>query len=236
MERKHLQTVLCQICQQRKRPDEALPAELVRPSLVRTIHKEHPEFSSGGYICLEDLNRFRAQHVEDVLEEDRGELSQLESDIVRSMQEHELLSKDINIEFDRQLTLGERLADRIAEFGGSWTFILIFFLVILVWMSINSVVFLWRPFDPYPFILLNLLLSCLAAVQAPVIMMSQNRQEDKDRLRSENDYRVNLKAEMEIRHLNEKMDHLLVNQWERLLEIQRIQMELMQEMVPKSKK
>ncbi len=236
MERKQLQTVLCQICGKQKRSDEALPGELVRPSLVKTIHKEHPEFSSSGYICLEDLNHFRALHVEDVLEEDRGELSHLEADIVRSMQEHEILSRDINTEFDRQLTLGERLADRIAEFGGSWTFILLFFFVLVVWMIINSVAFLWRPFDPYPFILLNLLLSCLAAVQAPVIMMSQNRQEDKDRLRSENDYRVNLKAELEIRHLNEKMDHLLVNQWERLLEIQRIQMELMQEMVPRSRK
>ena len=105
----------------------------------------------------------------------------------------------------------------------------------LFWIVTNSIALLWRPFDPYPFILLNLVLSCLAAVKAPVIMMSQNRQEDKDRLRAEHDYRVNLKAELEIRHLNEKIDHLIIHQWERLLKIQQIQMELMEELVPKNK-
>ncbi|MEJ2066841.1 MAG: DUF1003 domain-containing protein, partial [Deltaproteobacteria bacterium] len=85
-----------------------------------------------------------------------------------------------------------------------------------------------KPFDPYPFILLNLVLSCLAAIQAPIIMMSQNRQEDKDRLQSQHDYLVNLKAELEIRHLHDKVDHLINNQWQRLLEIQEIQTELME--------
>ncbi|HSA81745.1 MAG TPA: DUF1003 domain-containing protein, partial [Geminicoccaceae bacterium] len=122
--------------------------------------------------------------------------------------------------------------DAIAAFGGSWTFILLFGAVILVWVLINAVALLARPFDPYPFILLNLVLSCLAAVQAPIIMMSQNRQEARDRLRSENDYRVNLKAELEIRHLHEKLDHLLQHQWERLMEIQQIQIELMNEIAP----
>jgi len=94
----------------------------------------------------------------------------------------------------------------------------------------NSLVLYWRPVDPYPFILLNLVLSCLAAVQAPVIMMSQNRQEAKDRLRSEHDYQVNLKAELEIRHLHEKLDHLLSHQWERLVEIQQVQLQLLAEL------
>jgi len=105
----------------------------------------------------------------------------------------------------------------------------------LFWIVANSIAFIWRPFDPYPFILLNLVLSCLAAIQAPVIMMSQNRQEAKDRLRAEHDYGVNLKAELEIRHLNEKVDHLIIHQWQRLLKIQQIQMELMEELVPKAK-
>jgi uncharacterized membrane protein len=103
--------------------------------------------------------------------------------------------------------------------------------MILFWILLNAAFLLGRAFDPYPFILLNLLLSCLAAVQAPIIMMSQNRQEARDRLRSENDYRVNLKAELEIRHLHEKLDHLLQHQWERLMEIQQIQIELMNELV-----
>ncbi len=134
------------------------------------------------------------------------------------------------MEFAQKLTFGEALADKIAEFGGSWKFIIIFMVILGVWIVLNSLLFFLKSFDPYPFILLNLLLSCLAALQAPVIMMSQNPQEAKDRLRSENDYRVNLKAELEIRHLHEKIDHLLSRQWERLVEIQQLQIDLMSEL------
>jgi uncharacterized membrane protein len=235
MEKDTEKTVNCQVCKQEKTMDEVLYGELVRPSVVETIRKRYPEWSDSGYICLNDLNHFRAEYIEDVLEEDKGELSLLESEVVRSMTEHDLLSRDINTDFEEQLTLGERMADRVAEFGGSWNFLLCFAAVMVLWIGANSVAFIWKPFDPYPFILLNLALSCLAAIQAPIIMMSQNRQEDKDRLRGEQDYRVNLKAELEIRHLNEKLDHLIVHQWERLLKIQQIQMELMKELVPKNR-
>jgi uncharacterized membrane protein len=122
------------------------------------------------------------------------------------------------------------MADHLASFGGSWTFIIIFGSILLMWIGLNSLLLLKKPFDPYPFILLNLVLSCLAAIQAPVIMMSQNRQEAKDRLRSQYDYQVNLKAELEIRHLHDKIDHLLSNQWERLVEIQQIQIDLLSEL------
>ncbi len=132
------------------------------------------------------------------------------------------------------MTLGERIADNVAKFGGSWRFIISFGVFLVMWMIINSIVLLRRPFDPYPFILLNLILSCLAAIQAPIIMMSQNRQEAKDRLRSEHDYRVNLKAELEIRHLHAKMDQLLTHQWNRLLQIQQIQVELIEEIAEKT--
>lgn len=228
-------TVNCQVCNQAKTMNEVLHAELVRPSVVETIRKRYPNWSASGYICLPDLNRLRAEYVEDILEDDKGELSILEAEVVRSMKEHELLARDINADFQEQLTFGQRLADRVAEFGGSWNFILCFAAVLLFWIVMNSIALFWRPFDPYPFILLNLVLSCLAAIQAPVIMMSQNRQEAKDRLRAEHDYRVNLKAELEIRHLNEKIDHLIIHQWERLLEIQQIQMELMEDLVPKTR-
>jgi uncharacterized membrane protein len=235
MENDTEKTVNCQVCKQAKTMDEVLYAELIRPSVVETIRKKIPDWSDSGYICLNDLNHFRAQYVEDVLEEDKGELSLLESEVVRSMTEHDLLSRDINTDFEEQLTLGQRMADRVAEFGGSWNFILCFAAVMLFWIVTNSFVLHYRPFDPYPFILLNLVLSCLAALQAPVIMMSQNRQEAKDRLRAEHDYGVNLKAELEIRHLNEKVDHLIIHQWQRLLKIQQIQMELMEQLVPKTK-
>ena len=142
---------------------------------------------------------------------------------------HDVLATNIDAEFEREWSFGERMADRIASFGGSWTFLIWFGVFIALWIVMNSIVFLWRPADPYPFILLNLVLSCLAAIQAPIIMMSQNRQEAKDRLRSQHDYQVNLKAELEIRHLHQKLDHLLSHQWERLVEIQELQMELINE-------
>lgn len=233
MTRHRHETVLCQICRQPKKPSDALPAELVRGAVVETIRKTHPDWSPDGFICLADLNRFRSEHVEDVLEAEKGELSALEADVVQSLKEHETVSRNINEEFDQELTFGEQLADRVAEFGGSWRFILSFAVVMAAWITVNSVAVLRQSFDPYPYILLNLVLSCLAALQAPVIMMSQNRQEAKDRLRGEHDYRVNLKAELEIRHLNAKFDLLLSHQWHRLLEIQQIQMDLMEELARK---
>ena len=191
-----------------------------------------PTWSAAGYICVDDLNRFRNAYVQSLLQDERGELSSLDRSVLESLARHETLAQDVEAEFQNKFSFGERLADQIADFGGSWTFILLFGAVILVWVLINTVFLLARPFDPYPFILLNLFLSCLAALQAPIIMMSQNRQEARDRLRSENDYRVNLKAELEIRQLHEKLDHLLQHQWQRLMEIQQIQIELMNEITP----
>jgi uncharacterized membrane protein len=233
MARKRQKTLICQICGKQKKPSEVIPAELIREPVVKIIRKTHPDWSSSGFICISDLNHFRAKYVEDIIRRDKGEVSALEKQVVKSLEEQGLLSENVNIVFDRRLTLGERLADKLADYAGSWRFISIFFAVLISWIAINSVVLIWKPFDPYPFILLNLLLSCLAAIQAPVIIMSQNRQETKDRLRAENDYRVNLKAEVEIRHLHEKMDHLLINQWQRLLEIQEVQTELMEEVARK---
>ncbi len=228
--------VACGICGKMKQPGEVVPAELVRDSINETIRKTNPEWSADGYICIPDLNRFRATHVQEVLEAEKGEVAELERQVVNSLREQELFAHNMNEEYDSQRTFGERLADRIAEFGGSWGFILLFCATLLTWIAVNSVALLARPFDPYPFILLNLVLSCLAAIQAPVIMMSQNRQEGRDRLRAEHDYQVNLKAELEIRSLHEKMDHLLLRQWQKLMEIQQIQMELMEEIARKPAK
>lgn len=228
------ETVFCPICKRQKKLSDVISAELISKPLVETIRNTHPDWSSSGYICTSDLNHLRANYVRSVLEKEKGELIALEEQIIRSLKEQELLSKNINLEYEEKLTLGERLADRLAEFAGSWVFISIFASVLLLWIAINSIVLLSRPFDPYPFILLNLVLSCIAAMQAPIIMMSQNRQEAKDRVRAEHDYQVNLKAELEIRYLHEKIDHLLSNQLMRLLEIQEIQMELMEELTSKT--
>jgi len=227
-------TVVCQICKKQKRLSQVMPAELVRESVVKTIKKKYPDWSPSGFICFPDLNHFRTEYVRESLETEKGELTSIEKEVVDSLEEQELLSKNINAEFDHRLTAGEKWADKVADFGGSWRFVLIFGSVLLVWIGINSAVLLWRPFDPYPFILLNLVLSCLAAIQAPVIMMSQNRQESKDRLRSEHEYRINLRAELEIRHLHAKLDELMSHQWQRLMEIQEIQMEFMEQLGPGS--
>ncbi len=220
----------CQICHKATSPNAGTPAELLRPSLFEFIQKRVPNFDPKGFICLNDLGQFRRDYVKEVLEDEIGELTALDQEVVDSLQQHEILSENIGKEFDQELTFGEHLSDRIATFGGSWTFIIMFGVVLLVWIVINTIVLAIRAFDPYPFILMNLILSCLAALQAPVIMMSQNRTEARDRARAENDYKVNLKAELEIRHLHEKLDHLLRKQYNRLFEIQQIQIELLEDL------
>jgi len=221
---------VCQVCGRPTPFDELVPGDVVRPPIVERIVKAFPAWSSQGYICHADLNRFRADYIQWLLEKEKGELSTLEKSVVDSMARHETLASNVEAEFQKELTIGERLADRVADFGGSWLFISLFGGFIVIWMAVNTFFLATRSFDPYPYILLNLVLSCLAAMQAPIIMMSQNRQETRDRLRAENDYRVNLKAELEIRHLHEKLDYLVRNQWERLMEVQQIQVELMNEL------
>jgi len=229
----HRRTTLCRICQQQRPAADVMHGEMVQGPVIEVIRRRHPDWSPQDTVCLSCLNRARAEYVQEVLESEKGELSALEDQVVKSLRDQEILSENLNVEFDLQLTFGQRMADRVAEFGGSWTFMLAFGGVLLLWIAVNSLAMLRQPFDPYPYILLNLVLSCLAAMQAPIIMMSQNRQEAKDRLRAEHDYQVNLKAELEIRHLTWKMDQLLNHQWQRLLEIQKIQTELMEELLRK---
>ena len=225
---------LCQICKEHKNRDELVPAQLVPKQIAVLILKDNPGWASDGYICHDDLDRFRAQYIEEVLEKERNDLVLLEEAVSQTMKDHDLPAKNTNIEFERQLSFGERLSDRIADFAGSWTFVIIFLGIMTLWIVINSFIIVTRPFDPYPYILLNLVLSAVAAIQAPVIIMSQNRQESRDRLNAEHDYRVNLHAEMEIHQLHKKIDHLLFNQGQRLLEIQKIQVELMENLIRKT--
>src|SRR5438876_3235712 len=222
--------LVCQICKKPKSPHSGMIAELIRPSLLEFIQKKLPDLDTKGFICLDDLGEFRKDYIKEVLEDEIGELSVLDHEVIESLEQHEILSSDISKQFEKKLTFGERLSDHIASFGGSWRFIILFGTVLFGWIILNAILLLNRGFDPYPFILLNLILSCLAAIQAPIIMMSQNRSEARDRLRAENDYKINLKAELEIRHLHEKIDHLLRRQYNRLFEIQQIQIELLEEL------
>jgi uncharacterized membrane protein len=203
--------------------------DALRPAVADRIRADHPRLGDDALISQSEVNRYRTQLVEELLREEHGEFSELDRKVAESIANQETIAENVEEEFEEQRTLGERLSDAMANFGGSWAFLLTFAAVLLGWITVNLIEGLRGGFDPYPFILLNLVLSCLAAVQAPIIMMSQRRQEEKDRLRSLNDYKVNLKAELEIRHLHEKLDHLITRQWQRLAEIQRIQMEIMQE-------
>lgn len=220
----------CSVCGGHFPRRQLVAGEAVREGVAAEIRRDRPEWSGQDPVCLKDLSRYRAKYVQTLLRAERGELSALEHEVLDSMEKQQTVAAHVDRDFDEARTLGERLADRIAAFGGSWRFLILFAVFIAVWIAVNSLVLYWRPIDPYPFILLNLLLSCLAAVQAPVIMMSQNRQEAKDRARARNDYQVNLKAELEIRHLHEKMDHLLSHQWERLVQIQEVQLDLLAEL------
>ncbi len=220
----------CQICGKRPPAVELMTAHLVRPVVIDIIKQTFPEWSDDGFICVNDLNHFRYEYIRSLIADEKGELSNLETEVLDSITRQDILSTHVDQDFESKLTFGQRLSDRIAQFGGSWTFIIFFACVLTAWIATNSAVLLFRPFDPYPYILLNLVLSCLAAIQAPIIMMSQNRQEAKDRARASHDYQVNLKAELEIRQLHQKLDHLLSHQWDHLLEIQEVQFELLSEL------
>jgi uncharacterized membrane protein len=208
---------------------DLIPLETLRPVLADRIRADHPGLTPDALVSRAEVARYRARYVEELLQEEHGEFSELDREVAASIAQQDTIAENVEEEFDEHRTLGERVSDHLASFGGSWAFLISFAVVLCLWMGVNVVLGAERAFDPYPFILLNLVLSCLAAIQAPIIMMSQKRQETKDRLRSLNDYRVNLKAELEIRHLHEKMDHLITKQWQRLAEIQQLQLEIMQE-------
>ena len=175
------------------------------------------------------MSKFLGGFAQRVFRDGFDTLRERERRIVKRFVERAHISRNTNREFDDERTAGQRVADKVAAFGGSWTFIIIFAAILLSWVIINSYVLVRRgdAFDPYPYILLNLFLSMLAAVQAPVIMMSQNRQAAKDRLDAAHDYEVNLKAELEIMSLHEKMDELRESKWEDLLRLQQEQIKML---------
>jgi len=224
----NLKRQVCAITGKPKPRKSLIRVDTLRPALSDRIRAEYPDLADDALISRGEVNRYRNALVEELLREEHGEFSELDRKVAESIANQEIIAENVEQEFDTLRTFGERLSDGMASFGGSWAFLISFSLVLFVWVLINQFAG-QKAFDPYPFILLNLILSCLAAVQAPVIMMSQRRQEIKDRLRSLNEYKVNLKAELEIRHLHEKLDHLITRQWQRLAEIQRIQLEIMQE-------
>ena len=201
---------------------EDIKGQDIREGIFNLIKFDYPNFDKDDFITIAELNQYRRFYLTSLITQEKGELAAIDRDVLEAIKNNSILSENIQDEIESELTFGQRIADKVATFGGSWTFIIAFFSFILIWMLINIWFLATKPFDPYPFILLNLLLSCLAAIQAPIIMMSQNRQDQKDRQRGEHDYKINLKAELEIKLLSEKIDHLLVHQNNKLLEIQEV--------------
>jgi uncharacterized membrane protein len=210
---------------------ERICGKTLRNSIIQLIQKDNPQFTADMCLSIEELDYYREKYISNYLSGQIEELTEIEKTVLTSLTEKTLLSDKLDGDKKQNLTFGQRIADKVASFGGSWTFIISFGIFILLWISLNVFWLLDKGFDPYPFILLNLILSCIAALQAPVIMMSQNRQEEKDRERSKNDYMINLKSELEIRMLHEKVDHLMIHQQQELLEIQKVQIEMMSDIL-----
>jgi uncharacterized membrane protein len=214
---------------------ERVQAKLIRKPIRDIIKSENKNFNDSCSLSLSELNHYREKYISQFLVQEMGELSQMENKVLEALKNETFISGNLTEE-ESKITFGQRVADKVASFGGSWTFIISFGIFLLVWISANIFILANKGFDPYPFILLNLILSCIAALQAPVIMMSQNRQEEKDRERAKNDYMVNLKAEVEIRMLHEKLDHLILHQEQSLIEIQRVQIDMMNDILSRLEK
>lgn len=207
----------------------------IRIPILNLIKEEHPDFDVNQFIANSELNVFREKYISKFLQTEVGELNDLHKNVIKSLSDDKSFVNKIEDEVDNR-TFGQVVADKVASFGGSWTFIISFFIFITIWIGSNVFLLLNKGFDPYPFILLNLILSCIAALQAPVIMMSQNRQEEKDRERAKKDYMINLKSELEIRMLDEKLDHLIMHQQQELIEIQKVQIEMMNDILERIRK
>ncbi len=208
----------------------------IRAGIILLIKEVYPDFIQKGYISVDELNYFRRLYLSKLIEQERNELNQIDKTVIEAIKKNALLNEEIQEETTTKLTYGQKMADLIATFGGSWNFIFIFFGFIFLWIFTNIIFISTKAFDPHPFILLNLILSCLAAIQAPIIMMSQNRKEQKDRIRSEKDFKINLKAELEIKFLSEKIDHLLLHHSLKLLEIQDLQTDYLEDLLKEASK
>jgi uncharacterized membrane protein len=220
--------IQCDICKKMFPESQLITGHGIRHEIEQLIQNDHSDWTDSNRICKTDFNIYRIKYISTIMEEEKGSIEVLENAVIKSIEANDILTVKTSIESEPMKT-ADRISDKVASFGGSWKFIILFFIVLMAWIIANSIYLLFQPFDPYPYILMNLILSCLAAIQAPIIMMSQNRQESKDRKRSENDYKINLKSEIEIRTLHEKVDHLLLDQWSKMMKIQEIQIEILEE-------
>ena len=214
---------------------DSVSLKTLRNPILNIIKEEYPDVDTNLYITISELNTYKEKYNSKYLQVEIHELTNSEKSVITSMNDDKSFVNKVADEVENR-TVGQIVSDSVADFGGSWKFIIIFLSFIAIWIIANVLFLINKGFDPYPFILLNLILSCIAALQAPVIMMSQNRQEEKDRERAKKDYMINLKSELEIRMLHEKVDHLIIHQQEELIEIQKVQIEMMNNILEKINK
>lgn len=214
---------------------EKISGKSIHDPILGLILKDYPNFCDDDFIAVKELNKYRQIYITNYLSTEIGALSDLEKSVIDSLKEDKSIVSIVEDENESR-SFGQKIADKVADFGGSWTFIISFLFFIVVWIGANVYILVNKGFDPYPFILLNLILSCIAALQAPVIMMSQNRQEEKDRNRAKKDYMINLKSELEIRMIHDKIDHMIMHQQQELIEIQKVQIEMMNDILNQIKK
>jgi uncharacterized membrane protein len=214
-------SAVCIICQKEIIKSDMFPVAMLTPLLRKRLLRDHPNLHMKSLICMDDLNCCQVSLMEEYLSDEVGVLTFHDLEIFESLKTDRITPVNPSQHYERSLTLGQQIADKISIIAGSWTFIIGFIVFLFAWMAINSGQIWHHPFDPYPYILLNLVLSCLAAIQAPIILMSQNRQAQRDRIEAENDYHINMISELQIRHLHEKLDILLKAQWEKDLKKQK---------------
>lgn len=220
---------ICAICGNRFTIMEGLFLRDLSDLLKEQVLKTNSYAKESSFICLKDMQKLRIERMQTIIDQDLKIDEEMSASLKKEMAKDTYVITNINDTVYGKRTTGQRLADIVAKFGGSWGFIITFAIILIVWMTINIVHLFGVNFDPYPFILLNLFLSCVAAIQAPIIMMSQNRQAERDRFDSENDYKTNMKSEMEIRILHQKLDQLNEVQWPHILDIQKMQIEVLSE-------
>ncbi len=217
------------VSQQAFPSSQKVASHSISDSFLKFIQISYPNFNENSCLSINELSPLRVQFISSKLKGQLSDLSSMEKLVIDTITNEEEISNLASVQDNNPLSRGQKMADHVASFGGSWTFIMSFGFFIFVWILLNTAVLLNKGFDSYPFTFLNLILSCIAALQAPIIMMSQNRREEKDRERSKLDYMINLKSELEIRTLHEKIDHLIIHQQKDLFEIQEIQIEMMKD-------
>lgn len=220
---------VCVICGQHFSASEGLFLRDLNDTLKQEVFNRALSARNSSFVCLKDLQQIRLENMQSIIDQDLEKDRKMNAELQKELASDHYVIRNLNDTADGQLTRGQRMADAVAKFGGSWGFIISFAVILVVWMTINVVHLFGVNFDPYPFILLNLFLSCVAAIQAPIIMMSQNRQAERDRFDAENDYRTNTKSEMEIRILHKKIDQMNEVQWPHILDIEKMQIEDMSE-------